>query len=138
MLAMKSRAGSVSSPRGAGSSVVCVIDDDASLLRAVQRLLGAGGFTVETFPSAECFLESRHRTTAGCLVLDVHLGGMNGFELQERLASDGTLIPLIFITAHDDFATRERARRAGAVAYLRKPFDDDALIAAVNRALGRA
>jgi FixJ family two-component response regulator len=138
MLAMKSRAGSVALPRGAGASVVCVIDDDASLLRAVQRLLGADGFTVETFPSAERFLESGHRGSAGCLVLDVHLGGMNGFELQERLVAEGTPIPVVFITAHDDLATRERARRAGAVAYLRKPFDDDALIAAVNRALGRA
>src|SRR5262245_20339647 len=136
MLAMKSRAGEDASPRGAGSPLVCVVDDDASLLRAVRRLLGADGFAVETFPSAERFLESGHRDAAGCL--DVHLGGMNGFELQERLASDGISIPIVFITAHDDFATRERARRAGAVAYLRKPFDDDSLIAAVNRALGRA
>jgi FixJ family two-component response regulator len=118
--------------------VVCVIDDDRSLLRALQRLLSAGGFAVETFLSAELFLDSEYRSTAGCLVLDVHLGGLGGFELHERLVAEGAPIPTIFITAHDDAVTRERACRAGAIAYLRKPFDDHSLIRAVHQALAQS
>jgi FixJ family two-component response regulator len=118
------------------SPLVCVIDDDVSLLRALRRLLGAGGFQVKTFSSAEDFLECSSSRTAGCLVLDVHLGGLSGFELHERLVAAGRRIPVVFITAHDDAATRDRARRAGAVDYLRKPFDDESLIAGINRALG--
>jgi FixJ family two-component response regulator len=116
---------------------VCVVDDDASLLRALQRLLGAGGFTVETFSSAERFLESAQRDAA-CLVLDVHLGGLSGFELHDELVASGARIPVVFITAHDDPMTRERARRAGAVDYLRKPFDEESLIGAVRRAIDHA
>ena len=74
----------------------------------------------------------------GCLVLDVHLGGLSGFELHDRLISAGQRIPVVFITAHDDSLTRERARRAGAIDYLRKPFNDESLIAGINRALGQA
>jgi FixJ family two-component response regulator len=114
--------------------VICVIDDDASLLRALQRLLVAGGFSVETFGSAEDFLVSKHRSTADCLVLDVHLGGLGGFELHDRLVAAGSRIPTVFITAYDDATTRARARRAGD--YLRKPFDDESLIGAIERAIG--
>jgi FixJ family two-component response regulator len=119
------------------SHVVCVIDDDASLLRALQRLLGASGFHVKAFSSAEEFL-ARNVASVGCLVLDVHLGGLSGFELHDRLVSAGRRIPVVFITAHDDSLTRERARRAGAIDYLRKPFNDEILIAGINRALGQA
>ncbi|HSF05928.1 MAG TPA: response regulator, partial [Methylomirabilota bacterium] len=124
--------------RQARSTLVCVIDDDPSLLRALQRLLVAGGFTVAVFPSAEAFLGSERANTVDCLVLDVHLGGMSGFELYDRLVAAGTRIPVVFITAHDDGPTRERANRAGAVAYMRKPFDDESLIGAIHKALGRA
>jgi len=119
------------------SPLVCVIDDDVSLLRALRRLLAAGGFQVKTFSSAEDFLQCSSPRTPGCLVLDVHLGGLSGFELQERLVAAGRRIPVVFITAHDDAATQDRARRAGAVEYLRKPFDDESLIAGINRALGQ-
>jgi FixJ family two-component response regulator len=119
------------------SPVVCVIDDDVSLLRALQRLLGASGFHVKTFSSAEEFLAARNVASVGCLVLDVHLGGLGGFELHDRLVSAGRRIPVVFITAHDDSLTRERARRAGAIDYLRKPFNDESLIAGINRALGQ-
>jgi len=118
--------------------LVYVIDDDASLLRALRRLLGAGGFRVCTFSSAEEFLESTKAATPGCLVLDVHLGGLSGLDLQERLVAAGRRIPVVFITAHDDAVTRERARRAGAVDYLPKPFNDESLIAGIKRALGDA
>jgi FixJ family two-component response regulator len=119
------------------SPVVCVIDDDASLLRALRRLLRAGGFDVEVFSSAEAFLESGHRERVDCLVLDVRLEGMSGLELQERLVAAGSEIPVVFMTAHDDLSTRERAHRAGAIDYLRKPFDDESLIGAINRAIRR-
>jgi FixJ family two-component response regulator len=120
------------------SRLVCVIDDDVSLLRAIRRLLDAGGFQVKTFSSAEDFLAHASPRVPGCLVLDVHLGGLSGFELHERLVAAGRRIPVVFITAHDDAATRDRARRAGAVEYLRKPFEDESLIAGINRALGPA
>ena len=111
-----------------------VIDDDASLLRALRRLIAAGGFRVCTFSSAEDFLESAKGAPA-CLVLDVHLGGLSGLDLQEQLLASGRRIPVVFITAHDDAATRERARRAGAIDYLRKPFNDESLLAGIRRAL---
>jgi FixJ family two-component response regulator len=118
--------------------MICVIDDDRSLLRALQRLLIADGFDVETFSSAEDFLESEHRGSANCLVLDIHLGGLSGFELHDRLVASGGRIPVVFITAHDDAPSREKARQVGAVDYLPKPFDDESLIGAINRAIGRA
>src|SRR5262245_27319750 len=123
--------------RDGGPPLICVVDDDLSLLRGLRRLLGACGFTVEPFPSAEDFLLSPHRARAACLVLDVQLGGLTGLELQEQLLATGSRIPVIFITAHDDARTRRRAQRAQAVAYLAKPFDDRALIEAINLAIGR-
>jgi FixJ family two-component response regulator len=119
----------------ADSPLICVVDDDASILRALHRLLRSGNYAVKTFPSAEAFLASEYRPIAGCLVLDVHLGGLSGIELQEQLIASGIRTPVVFITAHDDVMTRERARRAGAIDYLRKPFDDSALLQAVDRAL---
>jgi FixJ family two-component response regulator len=110
-----------------------VVEDDPSFLRALGRLLGAAGFRVATFASAEAFLASESAGAMSCLVLDVHLGGMSGFDLQQRLAAAGAPIPTIFITAHDDPITRERAR--SGVAYLRKPFREDALIGAIQQAL---
>ena len=126
-----------SSPAPPLSPLVYVIDDDASLLRALRRLLGAGGFRVCTFSSAEEFLKSE-RPAPACLVLDVHLGGLSGLDLQERLIAAGRRIPVVFITAHDDAVTRERARRIGAIDYLRKPFNDESLLAGINRAIGAA
>ena len=117
---------------------VAVVDDDASVRRALSRLLRSAGFEVSTFGSAREYLDARHLHEANCLVLDVHLGGMSGFELEERLRETGSMVPVIFITAHDDETTRERARRAGASAYLPKPFDATALLDAVRSALGAA
>ena len=114
---------------------VCIVDDDASLRRALQLLLRSAGFTVGAFASAEAFLLAAHAMTPRCLVLDIQLGSLNGFELHERLTAAGRAIPTIFITAHDDAPTRERARLTGAIGYLRKPFDDEALIVNVRQAL---
>ena len=110
-----------------------VVEDDASFLRALRRLLSGAGFSVATFASAEEFLASESARGTACLVLDVHLAGMTGFDLQEQLVATGQRIPTIFITAHDDSVTRERAR--SGVAYLRKPFREDALVAAIRKAL---
>jgi FixJ family two-component response regulator len=113
--------------------MIGVVEDDPSFRRALGRLLSAAGFSVATFASAEEFLASDPGGATACLVLDVHLGGMSGFDLQQRLATAGVPIPAIFITAHDDPVTRERAR--SGVAYLQKPFREDALIGAIQQAL---
>jgi FixJ family two-component response regulator len=122
-----------SSGRGHGASNVCIVDDDPSLLRALRRLVSAAGFPAVAFTSAESFLCWEQRAGCRCLVLDVHLGGLNGFELHERLVAEGARVPVIFMTANDDVATRERARAAGAAAYLPKPFDDQLLLDAIRR-----
>jgi two-component system response regulator FixJ len=118
------------------AAAIAVIDD-ASLRRALQRLLQSAGFTVETFGTAREFLDGDYWGRTGCLVLDIHLPGMSGIELQEYLAASRVPIPIVFITAHDDVSTRERVSRAGAVGYLRKPFDQDTLIEAIGRAIGQ-
>jgi FixJ family two-component response regulator len=117
---------------------IAVIDDDASIRRALRRLLQSAGFTVETFATASEFLDADYWAQTACLVLDIHLPGMSGFELQEYLAVSGVPIPIVFITALDDVATREQVNRAGAVGYLRKPFDENTLIEAISRAIRQA
>lgn len=120
------------------TAVIGIVDDDPSILRAVRRLLVVAGFTVKTFGSAEEFLASEHPERINCLVLDIHLNGLSGFELQDRLLEAQIEIPIVFVTAHDDLPTRERAQRTGASEYLRKPFDEHALIGAIAKALDRA
>ena len=120
------------SPR---ASWVGVVDEDTSLRTALARVMRGNGLRVETFASAEDFLGRPDPDQPACLVLDIHLGGMSGFDLQQRIASEGWSIPIIFITAHDDtFA--ESARVSGACGYLRKPFDTNALVALVRPYLG--
>ncbi len=119
--------------------LVSVVDDDLSVRRALRRLIASAGFSVETFASGREFLESDPFGRSDCLVLDIHLGGLSGFDVQERLAAAGVRVPIIFITAHDDEATRQRAESTGAVAYLTKPFDERALLDAIEGAIrGRA
>ena len=115
--------------------LISIIDDDLSVRRALRRLIQSGGYAVETFASAREFIDAFPRLRTACLVLDIHLDGMGGFDLQARLAGDGAGIPIIFMTAHDDATARERARRSGAVAYLPKPFDKHALLDAIQKAL---
>ncbi len=116
---------------------VFVVDDDESVRKALRRLLRANGFEVMTFGSAEDFLDSGQVQTGGCLVLDIKLSGMSGLDLFEKLASSGSNYPVIFITAHDNPQWREIAMGMGAAAYLRKPFDEQALCDAVNAACSR-
>jgi FixJ family two-component response regulator len=117
------------------ASVIAIVDDDHAVLRALQRLLDLNGYTVESFTSAQGFLDASPRCRPTCLVLDVHLNG-SGFELQERLAAEGMKVPTIFITAHDDDATRRRIEESGAVAHFWKPVDGQALLQAIRRAIG--
>ena len=119
------------------AAAIAVVDDDASIRRALRRLLQSAGFTVETFATASEFLDADYWAQTACLVLDIHLPGMSGFELQEYLAVTGVPIPIVFITALDDVSMRERVNRAGAAGYLRKPFDQDTLIEAISRAIGQ-
>lgn len=116
--------------------LVSIVDDDISVRRALRRLVQKAGYAVETFASAAEFFDSSPLGRTACLVLDVHLGGTSGFELQKRLTADHAGIPIIFITAHDDAATRERVRQSAVVAYLRKPFDKRALLGAIETAIG--
>jgi FixJ family two-component response regulator len=117
------------------SRLISIVDDDLSVCRALRRLVQSAGYTGETFASAGAFLDSSALGRTACLVLDIHLNGVSGFDLQERLMADGAGIPIIFITAHDDVPTRERVRRAGVAAYLPKPFDEQALLDAVRDAV---
>jgi FixJ family two-component response regulator len=116
--------------------LISIVDDDLPVRRALRRSIQAAGYTVETFASAREFLDASPLGRTSCLVLDIHLDGMSGFELAEQLASERAAIPVIFITAHDDTPTRERARRVGGAAYLPKPFDERVLLEAIRRALG--
>ena len=118
--------------------VVCIVDDDASLRRSLRNLLSSVGFQIETFPSAEAFLESDHRQNTGCMVLDLRMAGMSGLELLRHLAASGSRIPVIVLTAHGDDDTRQRTLQAGAVAFLKKPFQSAALVDAVRTALSTA
>jgi FixJ family two-component response regulator len=118
-------------------STVCVVDDDPLLRRALQRLLRATGFTVETFGSAEDFLASEHASRFQCLVLDICLGALSGFDVHDRLRASGVSIPTVFITGHDDASLRERARKTGAAGYVPKPFQENVLIAAIEGAMKR-
>jgi len=117
--------------------LVSIVDDDHSVRRALRRLIQFAGFTAETFASAEDFLDSASLVRTACLVLDIHLnGGMSGFDLQTRLTADRVVIPIIFITAHDDVSLRARAEHSGAAAYLCKPFDDELLLDAIRGVVG--
>lgn len=115
--------------------VISIVDDDPSVRRALRRLLETVGYRVEVFASANDFLASAPIGRIACLVLDIRLDGMTGLALQERLAAEHSAIPVIFITAHDDDATHERVAASGAAGYLRKPFEERALLDAIERAL---
>jgi len=120
------------------SFTVYVVDDDDSIRRALQRLLRSVGYQALTFESAEEFLDSASCSAEGCLVLDIRLPGMTGLELQEKLASSGVKHSIIFMTAHENPQWRERAKKAGAIAYLRKPFGDQSLLDAIRFACEKA
>jgi FixJ family two-component response regulator len=116
------------------ASVVYVVDDDASFLRAVSRRLEAAGFAVHGFHTADAFLTARPQGP-GCVVVDLRLGTRNGLEVQETIASGSDPMPVIFLTGHGDVHSSVRAMKRGAVDYLTKPIAGGELVEAVQRAL---
>ena len=117
--------------------VVLVVDDDPSVRNALDRLLRATGFVVETFESAEAFLESDVPEGPVCVLLDVHLPGLDGIETQARMRRSGLGIPVVYLTGRGDIHMGVQAMKAGAVDFLTKPVDDTVLLAAVRTALDR-
>jgi FixJ family two-component response regulator len=114
--------------------LVCIVDDDPSVRRALGRLIRSFGFEVELLASGRECLDEPYIDRAACLILDVSMPGMDGFDLYASLQASGRNVPTVFISAHDDEGYRERARSAGAIAYLDKPCDDVLLCDALHKA----
>jgi FixJ family two-component response regulator len=117
------------------TKLVAIVDDDHSMRNALQGLLKSVGLSSQAFVSADEFLKSGQQHQTACLISDIRMPGISGLELQARLNAEHCRIPTIFITAHGDAQMRMRALRAGAVEFLAKPFDDEALIGTVRAAL---
>jgi FixJ family two-component response regulator len=115
--------------------IVHVVDDDANLLRAVERLLRSHGYTAKTYSSASQFLSAGVTTGPGCLLLDLNMPGMTGLELQQVVSQCQSRLRIVFISGRGDVPSAIRAMKAGAVDFLTKPFEGDALIAAIDSAL---
>lgn len=115
--------------------LISVVDDNESVREAIRGLIRSIGYAVATFESAEDFLASASLAETKCLILDVRMPGMDGMELQRRLAATEYRLPIVFITAHGDEASRVEALNNGAVDYLQKPFSERALLNAVSRAI---
>ena len=120
--------------------IVFVVDDDASVLKGLRRLLAAAGLEVAGFESPQQFLERFDPGAPGCLVLDLAMPGLNGMELQQELAARGSTLPVVFLTGHGDVPTSVQAMKRGAADFLTKPVDEKDLLAAVRNAFekGRA
>src|ERR1700752_2002990 len=119
----------------AKNKLVAIVDDDDSMRSALKGLLKAVGLPALAFASAEEFLKSGQQRQAACLIADIRMPGMSGLELQAHLNAEHCRIPIIFITAHGDEKMRMQALRAGAVEFMAKPFDDEALLESVRAAL---
>ena len=118
--------------------LIAIVDDDESVCRAIRRLVRSVAMDGETFSSGQDFLDLLDAMPSfqpDCLILDVQMPRMNGLEVQEQLAKSGKTVPVIFITAHDEVGVREKALAAGAMAFIRKPFNDELLIKTMREAL---
>jgi len=116
--------------------LIAIVDDEEPIRKALTRLLRSFGLAVESFPTGAEFLESLSTTQPDCLVLDLHMPRVNGFEVQAWLEKSGMHVPVVIITGHDSAETRERAMKGKPVAYLRKPVNDEVLRDAIELALG--
>ena len=116
---------------------VSVVDDDALVLRSLDRLLRSAGFTVRTYPSPQAFLAQGEHAAPGCVVLDLSLPGLSGLELQQALAASPDPRPVVFISGRGDVPSSVAAMKAGAVDFLVKPFDEQSLLAAVRAAIAK-
>jgi FixJ family two-component response regulator len=114
---------------------VAVVDDEASVRKALRRLLCAAGLATETFSSGEEFLDWRKTHRVDCVVLDLQMPGLTGLEVQQHLLRTGTRLPVVIITGHDEPTTHVQCLAAGAAAYLCKPLDDEVLLAAISKAV---
>jgi len=120
------------------ASIVFVVDDDISIRESLELLIRSEGWQPETFPSAQHFLSRPRTPVPSCLVLDISMPGLNGLELQKRVATEHPDVPIIFITGHGDVSKTVQAMKAGAIEFLTKPFNDDVLLSAVRQALERS
>jgi FixJ family two-component response regulator len=116
-------------------SWIAIVDDDPSVLKALRRLLRTRAFDARTYSSGQEFLAALPDSLPNCLIVDLQMPEMSGMELQQQLARKGIRIPTIVITAHGDAGVRERCVAAGAVAFLLKPLQDTALLAAIDKAI---
>ena len=119
------------------SKLVAIVDDDQSVQNALKDLMESVGISARCFGSAQEFLASDERDLTACLIADVRMPGMSGLELQAKLVAEGSLIPIIFMTAHNDSKTKTQAIKAGAIEFLSKPFDDEVLLEKVRPTLER-
>lgn len=117
--------------------IVFIVDDDASVRRALERLIRSAGFDAESFPSAQNFLCSARHDRPACVVLDIQMPGITGLELQEQLGGAGLNMPIVFVTGHGSVPVSVRAMKAGALDFLEKPFDEQDLLDTVRRAIDR-
>ena len=115
--------------------LIAIVDDEESIRKALTRLLRSAGMDVDTFPSGVEFLKSLPTRRPDCVVLDLHMPRMNGFEVQAVLAESNAPVPAVIITGHDSTETRDRALAGRPVAYLRKPVNDQALLDSIELAL---
>ena len=116
---------------------VVVVDDDVEMGQAVGRLLKAAGFQALAFCSGQALMDTNPVATGDCFILDIHMPGMSGFELADRLRARGVCAPIIFITAHDDPSSRERARDFRAFGYMLKPFGSESLLPLLAQAFAQ-
>lgn len=117
------------------TEVVCLIEDDPSMRGAIRRLVLSVGIPIQSFSSAEEFLNTRLPDVPACVILDVRLPGMSGLGLQTKLAEQGVFLPIIFITGHGDITMSVKAMKAGAVEFLTKPFREQDLLDAIKQAI---
>src|SRR5260370_26838254 len=129
---------SKSSPKSHATPIVFVVDDDISVRESLEWLIRSEGWQPATFESAQDFLAHPRALVPSCLVLDVSLPGLNGLELQKRVAVERTDMPIIFITGYGDVPMTVQAMKAGAVEFLTKPFGDNGLLSAIRHALYRS
>ena len=115
--------------------MIHVVDDDASVRSALSRLFRSAGHAVRTFDTALAYLEEASPEGPGCVVLDIRMPGMDGLTLQDRMSERGLTAPIVFVSGHGDVASSVRAMKHGAVDFLEKPFDDQDLLGAVDRAI---
>lgn len=120
------------------NSTVFLVDDDASVRKALTRLIRSAGYDVQAFASARKFLDNARNEDAACLVLDIRMPGLSGIDLQRELQTANAILPIIFITGHGDVPTSVKAMKAGAVDFLPKPVKDNDLLKAIEQALARA